>query len=474
MGLLTELFNRGKGETPAIKTRSQVDLSGSRNIFGSIANNQLPISTGMSFIPIDGSGRTFDVDGGSSPKWIGLATRANQYWAYNFCSPLAAVIDRLAEADTNGRIKLIDSEGNIKTNFSGSQRAQKIMTLLNKPNPLQTWEEFNSQQVVLCKIFGYCPVFAVGSTGMDKSNTKSLWNLNPFFCQPQFDYKFSMFDEEANPIKSWLITIFGTIYNIDSSDILLIKDGYIDNTIPNMGLPLSKVAGLDFFVSNICAAMEADNVLLKKKGPLGVWSYNAKPDMAGMVPMTPEEKTDLQSDLDQYGLTVGQLQHIVSKVPVKFEGASFNLRDLMTKETVRQGIDGICDRFGYPAELMSGKNATYENRNSAEKFLYQNNIIPFSLRRMSRYNDFFGLTSMNLSLFMDYSYLPVLQDDIQKAGEARKALSESLTLDWTNGMITWNQYLILLKLPPVDTGNIYVDEYNKKMGRLPTPETVTA
>ena len=141
-----------------------------------------------------------------------------------------------------------------------------------------------------------------------------------------------------------------------------------------MGLPLSKVAGLDFFISNICASMEADNVLLKKKGPLGAWSFDPKPDMAGTIPMTPDDKKEIQEDLKQYGLNWHQFQYVVSKIPLKWNAMSFNLRDLMTKETTRQGIDGICDRFGYPAELMSGKNATYENRSSAEKFLYQNNI----------------------------------------------------------------------------------------------------
>jgi len=224
-----------------------------------------------------------------------------------------------------------------------------------------------------------------------------------------------------------------------------------------MGLPISKVAGLDYFVSNICAAMEADNVLLKKKGPLGVFSYDAKPDMAGLVPMNPKDKDTLQNDLARYGLTSGQLQYVISKSPIKWNAMSFNLKDLMTKETVRQGVDGICDRFGYPPELMSGKNATYENRNSAEKFLYQNNVIPFSLRRMARYSQFFELDEVSLNL--DYDHLPVLQEDTLNAGQARKYRSEGLSLDWTNGLITWNEYRMLQDMDTVAGMDIYYNEY---------------
>jgi hypothetical protein len=208
--------------------------------------------------------------------------------------------------------------------------------------------------------------------------------------------------------------------------------------------------------------MEADNVLLKKKGPLGVFSHDPKPDMAGWQPLTPKQKDEIQSDLKRYGLTVGQLQYIVSSTPLKWNAMSFNLRDLMTKETVRSGIDGICDRFGYPAELMSGKNATYENRNSAEKFLYQNNIIPFSLRRMARYNTFFSLDEFDARLNLNYNHLPVLQEDIFKAGQARKANSESLNIDWVGGLITWNEYRSSQELDTVAGMDIYYIDWCKQ------------
>ena len=178
--------------------------------------------------------------------------------------------------------------------------------------------------------------------------------------------------------------------------------------------------------------------------------------------MTPDDKKEIQEDLKQYGLNWHQFQYVVSKIPLKWNAMSFNLRDLMTKETTRQGIDGICDRFGYPAELMSGKNATYENRSSAEKFLYQNNIIPFSLRRMSRYDTFFGLDSSKLSLKLNYDHLPVLQEDIMKAGQARKANSESLNIDWVAGIITWNEYRVLQGLDPQGGMDIYYVEWCKQ------------
>jgi hypothetical protein len=419
-----------------------INFPGPAHMFGSMAAGRVPISTQKDFIPVDNVGGTLPLnpDADVSPIWLGLNTIFMQTWAYDYCSPLAAVIDRLAEADTNGRIEFLNPDGSTIPNVNKVPNLYRIKKLFSRPNPLQTWHEFNNEQVVLCKQYGCCPVFAIGPRGMDKSYTKFMINLSREFADPVKNENFDLLsdnEDNLNPISGWKLRLFGEEYVIPSSDVILVKDGLSPKPNgSNLGLPRAKMEGLDYWISNICAAMEADNVLLKKKGPLGIFSHDPKPDIAGWTPMEATEKDEIQNELTRYGLSWGQLQYVISKVPIKWNPMSFNVRDLMTKETVRQGIDGICDRFGYPAELMSGKNATYENRNSAEKFLYQNNIIPFSLRRMAVYNNFFGIENMVL----DYDHLPVLQEDIMKSGQAREAMSASLVMDWQAGMISYNEY----------------------------------
>jgi hypothetical protein len=451
----------------AIAGKRSVDLSGANNLFGTLGAGAYPILSRMGFVPIDGNGGTLsliDPDQNSSPKWIGLETKQMQFWAYIFCSPLAAVIDRLAEADTNGIIQFVDEETRVPMkNVNKNPKLLRIKRLLQKPNPWQTWEEFDGEQAVLCKIFGYCPVFSIGSNILDKSYTKALINLNPILVTPIQNYEFDLYGDKPM-IKEWQLTIFGKSYTIPASDIMLVKDGFVSKGVDQYGLPISKIYGLDFFVSNICAAMEADNVILKKKGPLGVFSFDPGKDIAGATPLDPTAKDDLQNDLARYGLTIGQLQYVISKMPIKWNAMSFNLRDLMTKETIRAGIDGICDRFGYPAELMSGKNATYENRNSSEKWLYNNNVIPNSLRRMTRYNQFFELEDTILN--KNYNHLPVLQEDVVRAGEAEKYESEALEIEWKNGQITWNQWQVAKERDQVAGMDIYYPEYIKKFPEM--------
>lgn len=475
------------GLLPTMAIRSQqTDLAASNNMFGSIAQQGMfPFATQMDFIPDGFNGETVSLTGDNvdvQARWLGLSMKSMQYWAYNYCAPLSTVIDRLAEADTNGILRFREDEDERplkKSKINKVPQLKRIQKLFNEPNPLQTKEEFNSQQLVYCKTFGYCPVWCITPYGFDKDYTVAMFNLNPFYCEPTANQDYDCYAKagspNANPISFWTLTIHGTRYEIPASEIVLIKDGYMDKSDRN-GLPLSKVEGLDYYVSNICAAMEADNVLLKKKGPLGVFSHDSKSDMAGAVPMTPAAQDDLQAQLKRYGLTLGQLQYVVSKYPVKWNPMSFNLRDLMTKETVKQGVDGICDRFGYPAELMAGKDATYDNKAMSEKYMYQNNIIPFSLRRMARYNLFFGLNDTDYTMYLCYKHLAILKEDVVKASQAREAYSNSIQIDFEGGRMTWNETRDLMDLERVDGMDIYYPEYIIKfpnMAKNPKEGTAT-
>lgn len=448
---LPALFKRDAPPAPAPPPDKQMFYD---NLFGSIAANGVLglFNGGRDFIPTDGSGGTLQLKG-QNAQWLGLSNKTMQYWAYCFCSPLAAVIDRLADADLNGFLEVIKTDGS--EDNSKNESSKHAFSLLRKPNPMQTWEEFRGEQVILKKIFGYCPVFRV--VVFDK--VKYLFNLNPFYCEPERNSNFSIFTD-ARPISYWNFNICGKQYRVDSEDILVLKDGYLGKT-DETGLPLSKVAGLDFSISNICAAMEADNVLLKKKGPLGFISHEPKPDnVVGYVGMTEDEKTEVQAALSKYGLSWQQFQFAISRVPIRWNPMSFNVRDLDTKGTIKTAIDMVCDRFSYPAELMSGKNATYENRSSSEKYLYQNVVIPYNNRDLNQYAPF--LFVENAKIRSDFSDVPVLQESKVKAGESIRAQTEAYLIQFQNSLITLNRYRTLVGEDTVAGDDIYYSEYLKK------------
>jgi hypothetical protein len=292
-----------------------------------------------------------------------------------------------------------------------------------------------------------------------------LWNINPLFAEPVPNNKFSL-SNSPNPIKEWNIT-FDLAYTesitIPSEKIILLPDGYMPQR-NNMGLPVSKIAGLEWAISNIMAAMEADNVLLRKKGPLGFISQDSTKDpVAGAIPLSPKEKQEVQDDLQQYGLSWSQWQYIVTRHGLRWNPMSFSVQELDTKNTARQGIDMICDRFSYPAELMSGKNATYENRTSSERWLYNNVTIPENNRDFLYYSLYYDL---NIDCY--YGDLPVMQDAALASGQGYYYRVQGLDLQYKSGVITMNQYLQGLDMDTVDGG----DKYYEAPAPKPAPQNI--
>jgi len=306
------------------------------------------------------------------------------------------------------------------------------------------------------------------SSSPDKTTTW-FWNMHPLYFDPVHNDKFSLI-KSPNPIKEWRYSFHeGTSYDfeitIPADKIIILRDGYMTQT-DGFGLPLSKIAGLEWAISNIMAAMEADNVLLRKKGPLGFISQDSTKDpVAGYVPLSPKEKTEVQDDLRQYGLSWSQWQYVVTRHGLKWNPMSFSVGDLETKATIRQGIDSICDRFGYPAELMSGKNATYENRTSSERWLINNVTIPENKRDMLKYTTYYDT---NVTCY--YGDMPVLQDAVLANGEGLKNRTVALDIQYKSGIITKNQFLSALELDTIPDGDVYYVEPKKETPPTSEPQ----
>jgi len=428
------------------------------NIFGSMATAIPNVNVG--FIPYNSEGDVILT--GNSPMWKNLQSKQMQYWSYLYCSPLASVIDRQTNADLNGEIEILDD----KRDYDTTRYGKAVKKRLLNPNPMQDWYEFRGQQMIYKKVYGYCPVYKMEFVSSLDKTTTLFWNMNPILLTPQKNEHFSLL-RNPNPIKEWVLDMSWMDADdivIPSEKIFIVRDGYM-NAVDELGLPLSKIAGLEWAISNIMAGMEADNVLLKKKGPLGFVSQDSSKDpVAGYVPLNPKEKKEIQDDLTQYGLSWSQWQYVVTRHGLKWNPMSFNAIELDIKNTIRQGIDMIADRYAYPAELMSGKNATYENRTSSERWLLTNVTIPENKRDMLKYTTYF---ETNVTCY--FGDVAVLQDAVMAAGQSLKYRTEALDLQYKSGLITKNQYLQALEYDTVPDGDVYYTAPNVEVA---APEPV--
>lgn len=419
-------------------------------LFGKSRSSSVRIGTG-DFIPVDSNGTIIEI--GSSANWMELTSPTEQAEAYKSCSVLASVINRIAEADINGELTFTTKE----KEPANTQYAKRLQTLFERPNPIQSWDVFRTEQKVYLKIFGYCPVFVVKQSDFLPLR---MWNLSPEIAKPNKSDDFSLIDG-VNPISSWEVTMFGNSYTIPSEKVLLLSDDKMLDQYTY--LPISKMISLSKSISNCIASETADNVILNKRGPLGIFSSDKPPDsFAGNIPMTEPEKKEILDDLNKYGVQNDQRQYVVTKSPLKFIKVSFDAKELMTKETFRQSADNICDGYGYPPELISGKNPTYENKTSAQKFLYNSNIIPSARKDFKEYSRFFKTEKDGFYIGVNYDSLPTMQEDIAKKAEANKFNAEAHEILYLNGIITKNQFLNALGLKSINGGDEYYEQTKTK------------
>lgn len=424
------------------------------NLFGSIGPSFPTIPTNADFIPTNASDGTIKIKG-QNAQWLGMRNRLVQKQAYEFCYPVASVIDRLAEYDLSGEIEILRAKGKGKEDLATNQWAVRMNALIEQPNAMQSWEHFRGQQLVYKRVFGFCPVLPIVPVGFGPEDAMAMINIPPWLIDPIVQPFELMAVSLEQVVRQFRINILGKVTILDSNQLFILEDSFIQDEQSNFIFPLSKLVGLDMAISNVCAAMEADNVLLRKKGPLGFISSEAVKDAAGYIPMRKEEKTELQDALQAYGLSWDQYQYVISRTTAKWNSMSFNVTELGTKQTVEAGSEAICQRFGFPYILFKESGATYANGENAMSSVYVNNVIPNAKKDLNKYNKFFKAKENQCKIVACFDDIPALQEDELNKNSASLSLAQTLDIEWKSGIITKNQWLTARGYDTVTDGDVY-------------------
>lgn len=428
------------------------------NLFGTIAGHAVSIPMTKDFIPINSDGGVLHLKG-EQATWLGLQNPIMQKYAYDYCYAVAAVADKLADMDVDGKVAINNIKGKGKEKPATGDYATRIRLRLEEPNPFQSWEQFRGQQVMYKRVFGFCPVLPLVPAGFDVSYTTQMVNLPPWMFSVKTKPTKGLFNTKVDVIEKYVLTLPDAIIELDPETIILLEDSYMPNYNLTKGvLPQSKLVGLDMAVSNLCAAMEADNVLLRKKGPLGFISHDAaavKDSVTGYLPMTKKEKIELQGALQQYGMTLQQYQYVISRQAVRWNPMSFDVKQLGTKETIVSSEKIICKRMGYPHILFEESDATFANGDNAAASVYQTNVIPNNTKDFNKYNKFYKTRENGIQITGDFTHVAALQEDVKMAAETNKINNETLQIDWENNLITLNQWRVARGYDEQPDGDVY-------------------
>lgn len=388
-----------------------------RNFLGiAPRNNQYIYQPNFSLQPLDL---------GKQEQW--QTVTGNEREVYLTTAELRIVVDRLATMYSNGIWKEYDKNGNLVEDSDA-------VKLLEQPNVFQSRNEYLMQWFIQRCL--YANVYVYELKGMDIQEIPSaLWNLSPsrmsirrtgkIWQQTELNqiiegYKFQMDDG-----KTWA--------EFDTNEI-------IQFSIPNPDDPIMGVSPLNSIrmaISNIRAAYGYRNVVLTRKGAIGIWSTEGK-DQIGTISLTPEEKEEMSKQLTEtYGIGDRQASVMIANKPMKWSPAIYPTKDMELFKEVSEDFKAIIDVYGANEYMFtSGENSkgsTFTNVEMGERACYQNTIIPIASDFAYGLAQRFGILDRGGRLELSYDHLPVMQEDQTKKAEVLEKKANAAQVLLSNG-----------------------------------------
>ena len=143
--------------------------------------------------------------------------------SYMTCPPLAFIIDTMAAQYINGDTWILKRKGKLQGEESYTQDAERLRRLIDNPNPMQSFNEFEVQLYTYLKIFGYSVIYAYKKpSGFDASYAEQLWNINPVFLE--IKEKDGVFFRHNDNIESVYMNYGGERVKLNTENVYIIKD----------------------------------------------------------------------------------------------------------------------------------------------------------------------------------------------------------------------------------------------------------
>jgi len=386
---------------------------------------------------------------------------SNVWNAYEKCSPLQAVCNRIAEALMNGTWKIVNAEEDDVSTTSARNKA--IVRLLQRPNPMQTYSDFLKQIAVYRNVYGGAYIYAAMPAGFKAlEDATSLWVFSP--DEVEVLYKDNVYSAKNvdNVVAKYIIIpkkgnggkeIIGK-----PTHVLPIYDTTESPVLTNGRTSGRRVSGLHYELRNIMQAQEAVYSLNSDRGAQGIISNVAK-DAMGFLPMTPDQKQALQNRFrSSYGLRRDQDKVFITDAAVEYTPVGFNVKDLMLFEGVRENIMHVCDTFNYPFDLLaSEKGKTAADKRTSMWALYQDNIIPLANDISGKLTLWFGLDETTERIKIDYTHLPIFQQGNVDKNNALRLMMQALHIAYNGETISREEYRRFIGLAPELRGTLRSD-----------------
>lgn len=351
---------------------------------------------------------------------------------------LNQVISKKANMFANMRLVLVDKDGN-------EIEDPNFQKFIENPNILQTQNEFLKLWSKQTDVYGNLFCYKSKASKLQAYPT-SVNLISPFNISPVLTGKIYDQTELSGIIERYETRNNLTMKDFSTNDILWVKNADLDD--PTIGI--SPLRSLKFPLSNTKLAYDYLNVISNEKGAIGMISKENSKDAFGDIPMTPEERKELERSFqDSYGLGQSvdgtkKMRIQITQSAMKWQPMTYPTKDLLLMEQIDANFLTIIDHFGLNVNIFSSKAQTYENVIGAIRQCYQDTIFVCADEFTQAFGNFIGVKE-GLKLKADYSHLPIFQTDESAKSSDMKTKVESLTQLVSSQIITKEQANTIIK-----------------------------
>lgn len=307
--------------------------------------------------------------------------------------------------------------------------------LLENPNPLVKGNDLIRQWNENRCVFGNNYEYVLKAFINDKIPSQ-LSNIDPTTVGIKTTGKYYKQTSIEDIIQYYEVFEKGNINSIDKIPPSEINHSRIINAL-NVVKGESPMIPIYMPISNIRAAYQFRNIIMTKKGALGLLTNSSK-DSSGAIPLQSGERERIDKEYQRsFGIGDKQSTLIMTNASLSWQAMTFPTKDLMLFEEIDEDFLTIIDNYGLNANLFSRtKGTTFENLNEGMKQAYQMTIIPEAEELAMQRSSQFNLLEKGEFLELCYNHIPVLQENLKEKSEILERKANTIQTLSTSGLYT--------------------------------------
>jgi phage portal protein BeeE len=408
------------------------------------------------------------------PAWLSLNSPSQYRQAVAENPVLNGCISILAKAVANGQKYLVDLNGNEIAWTSGKTGIKNARRLfIERPNPLQSAFEFNYERMYMFFTFGNNYIYAnnpLEAFDTDITTIQAMYNLPSEYAIIKQTGRIYDQVNIQGIIEKYVFTNYDPIKEFTVDEIIHFNDINLSN-IGNSIIGSSRLENLKYPITNTQLCFEAMNVILKSRGMQGIIKNSNKDAQGSQIPVNDLVKKEVDEKFKKgYGILDNQNQFLIVNADIDFIKTIMSASELGIYDEFSNNAMIITNAFGVPPELYKSytSGATFENQIQAVRRLYQDTVIPLVNNEDAYWTERLNMRKYGFELKTSWKHIAALQENMKEKASSFSMNVSSANKAYNDNIITWNQYLQLIGLEPINGGDVY--KWERKITAQPVNE----